>query len=1162
MKLLPKTKPRNSWLTSKTWKVMKLTSILVIALTLQVSAAASSQTITFSGKSVAFKKVLSVIKNQTNYVFFYDMAILKNVKPISLNVVNAPIEKVLEQAFADSSITWIIEGKTISFVPKVEMAKKSIYLAPVIMQIKGKITDEKGEPLAGATIVIKGTKKSVVANFDGNFTIDVPDSKSILVVSYTGFVTKEVAVGTGGTSMTIQLQEDKTDLKEVVIGYGKQKSAQVVSAISTIKGESLQLPGRSLTNGLAGRVAGLYAIQRSGEPGYDNSEIYIRGISSFAGGTGALILVDGVPRNMADISTEEIETFTVLKDASATAVYGSEGANGVILITSKRGRNQKTSIDFRMDNSFNSPTRVVPFLGSGDWLRLYNEAKWNTEGNPTTFTPYKTDAQIALYESGVDPDLYPNTNWMDMLKKTATNQKYSLNFRGGGDKMRFFVGTSYYNEEGAFLSNPVDVNEFNKNINYDVNIGLKRFNLRSNIDMDITETTKLSVDLSGQYLTTNYPGAATTTIFGQMMRSAPHIIPMIYSNGYPSRLNAGANYQNPYTLLNFKGYAKEYRVALQTNVGLEQRFRAIPGLIWKIRTSFDSDFTSTVNKVRNPSEYYSDSRDLNGDLIMKKVVNGQNTSAEDAGGQFSGGNKRIYMETSMAYSTKLGDDHVLSGLLLVNQKESQLQGQPYPYKKQGAVGRLSYAYGNKYFTDLSFGFTGSENFAPDHRFGFFPAFGLGYMLTNEHKIGELIQSAGIQTLKLRVSYGKTGNDQIFSGGALVRFPYKENLNWTSGLTTNLGMTSAGATNGSGNLIFENQAFNPNIRWEIEEKRNVGIDITAWHNAINFTIDYFDNLRHDILLRRTTVGQAAGLQQNPFENFGKVSNKGVDASLNFNKKINGFGIGATGTFTFARNKIIEMDEIPRAESYQNSTGTSLGMVDGWVAERLYTNDDFDIVANPVTGAKTYTLKAGLPTSSLGSVAPGNIKYADLNNDGLINDFDWTKHVNGARPSNPEIIYGFGVNADYSGFYASAFFQGVANATAYLDPSFMIPFAGSDPLTTSTKGFSLDRWSEDNPNPNALLPRLQLNNTNQTDMRRSSWFLRDAGFLRLKNAEIGYKLQKKQLDLFGFTAARVYVLGTNLAVWDKIKYWDPELGGSTGGSKYPIQRTINIGLDVTF
>lgn len=1158
MKLLPKTKPKNHWLTSKTWKVMKLTSILVIALTLQVSAAASSQTITFSGKNVAFKKVLSVIKNQTNYVFFYDVEILKNVKPISLNVVNAPVEKVLEQAFSDTSIAWIIEGKTISIVPKAEMTNKTIHLAPVIKHIKGKVTDEKGEPLSSATILLKGTKKAVISDMDGNFTIELPDSKSILVVSFTGFITKEVAVDASVTSLTIQLEEENTTLKEVVIGYGKQKSAQVVSSISSIKGEQLQLPGRSLNNSLAGRVAGLYAIQRSGEPGYDNAEVYIRGLSSFAGGTRALILVDGVPRNMSDISTEEIETFTVLKDASATAVYGSEGANGVILITSKRGRNQKTTIDFKIDNSFNSPTRVMPFLGSADWMRLSNEAKWNTEGNPNlgSFVPFKTDAEIALYD-GRDPDLYPNVNWMDMLKKVATNQKYSLNFRGGGDKMRFFVGTSYYNEEGAFLSNPTDFNEYNKSINYDVNIGLKRFNLRSNIDMDISETTKLNVDISSQYLTTNYPGTGTGTIFASMMRSAPHLVPMIYSNGYPSRYSTAGGFENPYTQLNFRGVTKEYRVALQTNIGLEQKFKSVPGLIWKIRTSFDADFTGIARKTRGPSEYIAKSRDANGNLIMTKLNMGQDTSTEATDGGFSGGNKKIYMETSLTYNKKLGEDHALSGLLLANQKESQIQGTPLPFRKQGVVGRLSYAYGNKYFMDGSFGFTGSENFAPDHQFGFFPAFGLGYLLTNEYGIGDVIKSAGIQTLKLRVSYGQTGNDQVSN----TRWPFIEQR-FNSGLTFNSGITATGASNTTQNLIFEGKQFNPNLRWEIEDKKNVGIDITAWDNALNFTVDYFDNLRHDILLQRNTIAQAAGLQQNPFQNFGKVSNKGIDASLSFDKKINSFSIGATGTFTFARNKILEMDEIPKAESYQNFTGTSIGTVDGYVAERLYTNDDFDITTSPTTGAKTYTLKAGLPESNFGAVYPGNIKYADLNEDGKLNTLDLTRHVPGAKTSNPEIVYGFGVNADYKGFYGNVFFQGVANVTASLDPGFMMPFTGNNPLTTSAKGFSLDRWTVDNPNPNALLPRLQLYNTNQSDIRRSSWFLRDGGFIRLKNAEIGYKLEKKQLELFGLTTARVYVLGTNLAVWDKIKYWDPEQGGTAGGAGYPIQRTINVGFDVTF
>jgi TonB-linked SusC/RagA family outer membrane protein len=1153
--LFKKYPPRNNSRDySKTFLIMKLSVVLLFVACFQVSAAVFSQTVTLSSKSIPLKKVFEEINKQTGYDFFIKDALLKQVGNVSVNVKDATVSALLHQCLDNTNLNFYISNNTVT----VNSKPVKISGSAVQQIVTGKVVDETGFPLVGVTVSVKGSPIATVTKEDGTFTIEVPAKSSRLIISFIGMETQEVAVSS--TPITVILKGSDEQLDDVVVvGYGKQRSAQVVSAVSSIKGEELKLPGRSLNNSLAGRVAGLFAIQRSGEPGYDNAEIYIRGISSFAGGTGALVLVDGVPRDMSDISPEEIETFTILKDASATAVYGSEGANGVILITSKRGLNQKTAIDFRVDHTYNSPTRVMPFLGSGDYLRLYNEAKWNTEGNPsmTSFNPYKTDEEIALYESGIDPDLYPNVNWMNLLKQTALNQKYSLTFRGGGDKMRFFVSTSYFNEEGAFKSNPIDFTEFNKNIKYDTNIGLKRFNLRSNIDMDVSETTKLNVDVSTQYLTTNYPGTGTGAIFDAMMRSAPHLVPMIYSNGYPARFNNSASFTNPYTLLNLRGYTKEYRVNLQTNIGIEQKFKPIPGLIWKFRTAFDSDFNSNVSKSRTPSEYFADSRDAEGNLILRKVINGQATATEASGGGFAGGNKKIYMETSLAYATKIGSDHDVSSLFLLSQKESQLQNVAYPYKKQSAVGRISYAYGNKYFTDASFGFTGSENFAPENRFGFFPAFGLGYMLTNEYKIGELIQSVGINKLKLRVSYGKTGNDQVSN----TRFPYKENLNWT-GSTLNLGMSSSGGINSSGNLIFEKQAYNPNIHWEVEDKKNIGIDLTAWHNSLNFTIDYFDNLRHDILLARNTVSQVAGLQQAPFENFGKVSNHGIDASLNLNKKINDFSIGGTGTFTFAKNKIIEMDEVPRAEWYQNTTGTSIGTIDGWVAERLYTHDDFDIIVNPTTGTKTYNLKEGFPTSKLGNVAPGNIKYADLNNDGVIDGFDWTKHVDGAKTSIPQIIYGFGINVEYKGFYASTFFQGVANTTAYLDPGFMIPFVGSNPLATSTKGFSLDRWSEENPNPNALLPRLQINNTNQSDNRRSSWFLRDAGFLRLKNAEVGFNFSKKQLERVGLSKVRVYILGTNLAIWDKIKYWDPEQGGSAGGGRYPIQRSIDIGVDVSF
>lgn len=1022
--------------------------------------------------------------------------------------------------------------------------------------ISGVITDTEGTGIVGATVSVKGKKNATVfSNESGKYSIKAVKG-DVLLFSIVGYYPKEIPVTTSDPIDVILTRNEQNLEDVVIIGYGKQKSSEVVSSIAQISGEQLQLPGRNLTNNLAGQVAGLIAVQRSGEPGYDNSEVYIRGISSFAGGTGALILVDGVPRKMQDISPEEIETFTVLKDASATAIYGAEGANGVILITSKRGKNQKTNIDIRTDYIINEPTRVMNFLNSADFLNLYNEAKWNSEGNPTTFTPYKTDAEIAKYASGEDPDLYPNVNWMDLFKKSTPSQRISLNFRGGAEKLRFFVGTNFYNETGLFKSNPIDATEYDQNPKFSTNIGLKRYNLRSNVDMSITKNTTLKVDISGQYLTTNYPGTGTGTIYNNMLNSSPYLTPMIYSNGLAARYSASAGYENPYTQLNLMGYTKEYRVALQSGVTLEQNLdNWVSGLSARGLVSFDSDFFAKTSRTRTPSQYIAKGRDENGELFFNKTVNGLATATEATGGGFSGGNKRIYMEASLNYNRVFAQDHSVTGLLLYNQKESQIQGDPYLFRKQSAVGRASYAFKGKYFLDASVGFTGSENFAKENRYGFFPAIGIGYTITHEEWFKPISERIALDRLKFRGSIGRAGNDNV-SG---TRFPYRERLTWSSE-RINLGMSSSGGVNATGNLLYEGQAYNPNIGWEIEEKRNIGVDIT-FLKSINLTVDYFNNLRHDILLRRNSVSGAAGLQQNPFQNYGKVTNKGFDASFDASKQVGNTKLGLRGTFTLAKNRIIEMDEVPREMDYQNLTGTRIGQVDAWIAERLYNEDDFIVTTNPTSGAKTYTLNPELPQLGVGfgSVRPGNIKYADLNGDGVIDNNDWTRHVPDVETTVPQIIYGFGLNFEYKGLYISPFFQGAAAASAYLPPTTMLPFAESDPQTTSAKDFSLNRWSVENPNSSALLPRLELT-PNSNDNRRSSWWLRDASFLRLKNVEVGYNLSEKALASLGIKALRIYVLGQNLAVWDDIKFWDPEQGGNV--SNYPIQRSYNFGFNLTF
>jgi len=1022
----------------------------------------------------------------------------------------------------------------------------------------GTVTDAHGTGLSGVTVTNKSrSSPSVFSDAFGKYSIRAAAGDS-LTFSMVGYDPVVLAIAEN-VALNVKLIRNDQQLDDVVvIGYGNRRSSEVVSAISQISGERLQLPGRNLRNNLAGQIAGLIAVQRSGEPGYDNSEIYIRGISSFAGGTGALVLVDGVPRSIQDISPEEVETFTILKDASATAIYGAEGANGVILITSKRGKNQTTAVDLRADYIINEPTRKMRFLGSGDFLRLYNEAKWNAEGNPDAafFVPYKTDEEIEKYASGEDPDLYPDVDWMDLFKSYTPSQRISLNFRGGGDKLHFFVGSNFYNEAGLFESNPIDATEFERNEKFSTNIGLKRYNLRSNVDMNVSKSTLIKVDISGQYLTTNYPGTSTGAIYQNMLNSAPYLTPAIYSNGLPARYSASGGYENPYTQLNLSGYSKEYRVALQSGVTIEQNLSNwLEGLTARGLVSFDSDFFSRVARSRTPSQYRATGRDADGELVFSKTVNGLATATEATGGGFSGGNKRIYLEASLNYGRIFGQDHSVTGLLLYNQKESQLQGDPYLFRKQSMVGRASYAYKGKYFLDASFGFTGSENFPPENRYGFFPAIGLGYTITNEEWFTPIADNIGLSRLKFRASIGRAGNDNV-SG---TRFPYRERLNW-SNETLSLGMSSSGGINSSGRLLYEAQAYNPNIGWEIEEKRNIGIDLTLL-GTVNLTVDYFNNLRHDILLRRNSVGGAAGLQQNPFQNYGKVANKGFDASLDATRKFGGLTLGLRGTFTLAQNRILEMDEVPRLWDYQNLTGTRIGQVDAWIAERLYREDDFIVTTNASTGAKSYELKPELPQLGVGfgSVRPGNIKYADLNEDGVIDNSDWTRHVPDVYTAVPQIIYGFGLNIEYKGVYLSPFFQGAERASAYMTPTVMIPFAANDPQTTSAKYFSTDRWNVDNPNPDALLPRLELS-PNSNDNRRSSWWVKDAGFLRLKNIEVGYSFSTKQLEKMKMKALRIYLIGQNIAVWDRIGFWDPEQGSSF--TNYPLQRSYNIGMNLTF
>ena len=1028
--------------------------------------------------------------------------------------------------------------------------------------ITGLVTDADGNPLVGVSIGVKGSTAGALTDLDGKYSIKVR-VRNVLVFTYLGHNTEEREIKEETTSVNIKMLESSLDLDEVVVvGYGQQKKESVVSAINSIGPKELAVTGRNLTNSIAGQIAGIIAIQPSGEPGYDDSNFWIRGVSSFAGGTAPLVLVDGIPRAMSNITVDEIETFTVLKDAAATAVYGAEGANGVILITSKRGKVQKTSFSFRAEETMRTPIRVPELMSSYEYLSLANEAIWNDAKNPLVgYIPTYSDEVLRKYYDQSDPDLYPDADWLSMLKKHTRTSRYTLNIRGGNDKVRFFTSGGYYHEDGIYNTHTIE--DYNANLKYE------RYNLRSNVDMDLTKTTRLSVDVGGYYTVNNAPSYTADQYFRAFTLFPTHVIPMYYSDGtnsaHPESTGDINSWRiNPYNMLNLTGYYKRWTITAQSKVNLEQKLDFITkGLSWKGSMSLDAYVESGMGRSKSATTYYASGRDAEGKLIKTQRDNGSALGNPTQAN--SGGKKNIYLETSLNYNHLFNEVHELTGLLLYNQKESQNQTASgmnlLPVRKQSVVSRAVYVYDTRYVIEANFGMTASDNFASGHRWGFFPAAGAAWYVSHE-KFMEGIQDY-LSKLKFRASYGRTGNDAVRIDGNDQRFPYLGSVN-TSGGGYNFGMTGAGGS-GTGGLggVIEDVYSSPGLTWEIDDKMNFGLDLGLFKGQVDFSIDYFMNRRKGILVERRTIPTIAGLRKNPYQNFGIVENKGFDANLVYNQRIDNLRLSFRGNLTYTKNKVVEMDEVSHRYDYQDATGRSISQPIMYIAEGLYTPDDFDIAINPETKACIYTLKAGLPDPST-PVSPGDIKYKDVNGDGVIDDLDQTR-INGFYPtSSPRLVYGFGLNADWKGFYVGVFFQGVGGVSANLlnkADNFM-PFARGGIGYQSGRKEGLDRWRFEDPyNQDVLFPRMHANMFNY-NMRSSTWWYRDASFIRLKNVEFGYDFNKKLLRKLMLEGVRVFVQGANIAVWDKVKYWDPELRDANSGAKYPLSGDWTAGVEVSF
>ncbi|MES2425985.1 MAG: TonB-dependent receptor [Bacteroidota bacterium] len=1115
---------------------MKLVILLTVVLQMGVFANGKAQQVNISVKNAQLKDVFAELNKQTNYSFLYSEESIQKAPHVTFNVNNADIYTTLTKALQNSGLGFKIHGETIAIM---ELGNKA---TAINVEVRGTVKDTLGQPLPGVTVQVKG-KPNLVAttDLDGEFKIKNVPEGSILEFRFVGFSTQEVSLN-GRTTLAVILKEGNSTLSDVVVvAYGKQKKESLVSSISSVNGDNLQFGGRNLSNNLQGQLPGIISFQRSGEPGYDNSTFWIRGISTYNGAQNPLILVDGVPRSFTDIDPNEIATFSVLKDAAATAVYGAEGANGVILVTTKRGRVQKTEITYRGEYSTLTPLRMPDFVGSAEYLSIYNEALGN-EGKAPIFDA----ALIDKYKSGIDKDLYPDNYWLKTLLRNNTyNTRHNLSFRGGTDKAKYFVSGAYYSESGLFNNNAL--------AQYSSNIGLKRYNLRSNIDLNVSPTTLLRVDMSGQYLETNYPGVGTSTIFDLATTAPPYLFPAIYSDGtLADHPRPSSNRVNPYNLLNNSGYTNEFRTNIQTKVDLEQKLDIlIPGLAAKLTASYDYYGTYVVANGKSINSFYATGRDINGNLVYTQIKSG--TDQVTPGAASLSSTKNIYVEGSLNYNRTFSQKHEVTGMALAYEKESQISTDRLPFRKLGYVGRGTYFYDRRYSIEMNVGISGSEAFAAGHRYGVFPAIGAAWIASNEKFYPQGLRDI-VSSFKLRASYGLTGNDYYGS----QRFLYRGGFVGATGAS--LGYNS-GATLNTYTGFTEDRFSAPGLSWETEKKKNFGADLGFAGNKLNLSIDYFDNYRYDILVQRATVSGAAGFNQSPFQNFGKVTNKGVETSVTYQQKIGSNSVlSLRGNFTYAHNKILEMDEVTPLYPWMASTGNSLNANNVFVADRLFENSDFNITTN-TDGSKNYALKTNIASQSyFGAVQPGDIKYKDLNGDGVINQYDQTKYQ--GKPTTPEINYGFGASYEYKGLSLSLFFTGIANTSTVLggdNPQGFFPFTyGVD--ESSVRSIVRDRWTASNPSQNVLFPRITTS-ANPNNQAASTWWMRDAGFLRLKTAELGYRLPKKWMDSAKIRGAKIYVQGYNLLTWDKIKYWDPEQGNANAGVTYPQSRSFTFGLELS-
>lgn len=999
------------------------------------------------------------------------------------------------------------------------------------IEIKGRvIASDDGLGLPGVSVVVVGTSNGVSTDFDGNFVININSDDAVLSFSFMGYTTKTVKYE-GANVLRVILDPDTQMLEEaVVVGFGTQKKISVTGSVTAIKPGELKTSSTQLTNSFAGRMAGVVSVQRSGEPGSNSSDFWIRGISTFGANNTPLVFLDGVEihagGDLNSLDPAIIENFTVLKDASSTALYGARGANGVILITTKNGVvSDKPIISARIESTVSTPTILPQFTDAVTYMNMANEAVHNSNPNAS---PKYSQQQIDGTQKGLDPYLFPNVDWMDKLFKQYSFKQYAnVNIRGGSEKVRYFSSVSYTNDSGL-----IRAPEGNDN-----NLDFNRLNMQNNLSINVSKTTLLEVKINANFETKKGPRTSSNDLFNSVMYANPVMFPPTFpAEEGDDHIRFGAKpggffgvFPNPYAQLQ-SGDSEVKSNTVLALAKLSQEIPWIEGLSVDAMISVKSWSNSGAVHWYDPFYYRVDPSSIvqpapdEYEYDVALIGEGGNTSLQYS--SFDDGNTSIFFQPQINYNRVFGDNDI-QALLVYNQKDFRVNDpgdflSSLPYRNQGVSARFSYMYANKYMIETNMGYTGSENFAEENRFGFFPSISVGYAISNEKYFKDIFGDS-VSMLKVRASYGLTGNDQIGYG----RFPYLSDVNLQEG---GLGYFFGQDFKNYRDGVYIRSYGNEDVTWETGEKANIGLDLSL-KSGLVIAVDVFKEYRTGILMQRRVIPSFIGIgEANPYANIGEVENKGIDLSVNYNKAITSdLIIQAMGTFTFSKNKVMAIDEAPGyADEYPNRTevGRPVGQIYGLRAGNIF-NSQGEVDVNPEQTFGNYTV--------------GDLRYLNVNDDGVVDENDF---VPMGYPVVPEITYGFGASLRYKKLDFSFFFQGVAHT------SFMM--GDFHPFTTeferNVQSFIADDyWSESNPNPNAGYPRLTEEYSFNNNIA-SSWWLRDGSFLRLKDLEFGYQVSE---------FLRVYAMGQNLMTFSKFDLWDPEIA-SNNGLSYPNQKSVTLGL----